>query len=294
MISNDTIKKATFDLLRNAVTVLPTDIEEALKTAFEMEEDTIPRMQLKNILDNIELARGGPLPMCQDTGIHIFYVTLGKNMVMRVDDAIIDGLKDATILVPLRPNAVHPLTRENPGNNTGLRMPYINYRFSDNDYMEITVMPKGAGSENMSALIMLNPSQGLGGIKEFTLNTILKAGGKPCPPTIIGMGIGGSADISMKLAKQALLRPVNVRNEDPQIAELENELKEAINTLGIGPMGLGGRTTVLGVNIEYAFCHTASLPVAINLQCWAARRASVRIYPDGKIEHVTHPKEGGE
>jgi fumarate hydratase subunit alpha len=268
MISNDTIKKATFDLLRNAVTVLPTDIEEALKTAFEMEEDTIPRMQLKNILDNIELARGGPLPMCQDTGIHIFYVTLGKNMVMRVDDAIIDGLKDATILVP--------------------------YRFSDNDYMEITVMPKGAGSENMSALIMLNPSQGLGGIKEFTLNTILKAGGKPCPPTIIGMGIGGSADISMKLAKQALLRPVNVRNEDPQIAELENELKEAINTLGIGPMGLGGRTTVLGVNIEYAFCHTASLPVAINLQCWAARRASVRIYPDGKIEHVTHPKEGGE
>jgi fumarate hydratase subunit alpha len=152
-------------------------------------------------------------------------------------------------------------------------------------------MPKGAGSENMSALAMLTPSQGLSGIKEFALNTIVKAGGKPCPPTIIGMGIGGSADISMKLAKEALLRPTNQRNDDSQIAELENELFTAINTLGIGPMGLGGKTTVLGVNIEYAYCHTASLPVAINIQCWAARRAVARIHPDGRIEHISHPKE---
>jgi fumarate hydratase subunit alpha len=294
MISESVIKETTVGLLRNAVTVLPKDIEEALKNAYKTEEDNVPRMQLKNILDNMELARGGVLPMCQDTGIHIFYVTYGKDMAIKVEDAIIEGLKEATASVPLRPNAVHPITRENPGNNTGLRMPYINYQFSDNDYMEISVMPKGAGSENMSALTMLNPSQGLSGIKEFALNTILKAGGKPCPPTIIGMGIGGSADISMKLAKRALLRPVNQRNQDPQIAELENDLKGAINSLGIGPMGLGGKTTVLGVNIEYAFCHTASLPVAINLQCWAARRASARIYPDGRIEHTTHSKEGGQ
>ncbi|UCE74997.1 MAG: fumarate hydratase [Methanomassiliicoccales archaeon] len=291
MISDDVLKKATVELLKNAVTALPEDINTALKKAYETEEDAIPKMQLKNILDNIELAQTGSLPMCQDTGIHIFYVTFGKDMVISVEDAIRNGLKEATKIIPLRPNAVHPLSRHNPGDNTGLKMPYINYRFSDKDYIEIAVMPKGAGSENMSALAMLTPSQGLSGIKEFALNTIVKAGGKPCPPTIIGMGIGGSADISMKLAKEALLRPINQRNDDSQIAELENELYSAINTLGIGPMGLGGKTTVLGVNIEYAYCHTASLPIAINIQCWAARRAVARIHPDGLIEHISHPKE---
>jgi fumarate hydratase subunit alpha len=293
MITEDIVKQTTLEILRNAVTVLPTDINEALRAAYEAEDNAIPKMQLKNILDNIKLAKGGPLPMCQDTGIHIFYVTFGKGMVMDVEDAIRKGLMEATKSIPLRPNAVHPLTRENPGNNVGLKMPYINYGFSDEDYVEIAVMPKGAGSENMSALTMLNPSQGINGIKEFALNTILNAGGKPCPPTILGMGIGGSADISMKLAKYALLRPVSQKNSDPQIAELEEELFEALNLLGIGPMGLGGKTTVLGVNIEYAFCHTASLPVSINLQCWAARRACARIHADGSVEHITHKKEVG-
>lgn len=294
MISEGTVTQVTVELLRNAVTVLPSDINEALKAAYNTEKDTIPKMQLKNILDNIELANKSSLPMCQDTGIHIFYVTFGEDMNIHVEDAIKKGLREATKSVPLRPNAVHPISRHNPGDNTGLRMPYINYCFSDEDFMEIAVMPKGAGSENMSALTMLNPSQGLLGIKEFAVNTVLNAGGKPCPPTIVGMGIGGSADISMKLAKKALLRPVSKRNDDPQIAGLEEELYNAINSLGIGPMGLGGKTTVLGVNVEYAFCHTASLPVAINIQCWAARRACARIYPDGRIEHVTHKKEGGQ
>ncbi|MEE9151958.1 MAG: fumarate hydratase [Thermoplasmata archaeon] len=292
MISESEIKQVTIDLLRNAVTALPNDIKEALVKAYEAEEEQIPKMQLKNILDNIELAKGSCLPMCQDTGILRFYVTLGKDRVINVDKAIAEGVKEATKEIPLRPNAVHPITRHNPGDNTGLRMPYINYRFSNEDHMEITVMPKGAGSENMSALAMLLPSLGLKGIKEFALNTIVNAGGKPCPPTIVGMGIGGSADISMKLAKEALLRPINIRNSEPQIAKLENELYEAINSLGIGPMGLGGKTTVLGVNIEYAYCHTASLPVAINLQCWAARKAVARINKDGSVEHITHSKEG--
>jgi fumarate hydratase subunit alpha len=294
MISNDVLKQATMEILQNAVTALPMDINEAIQRAYDAEIGTIARMQLKNILDNIEIAQNTKLPMCQDTGIHIFFVNFGKDMVLKVDDAIIDGLREATKKIPLRPNAVHPITRDNPGDNTGLKMPYINYKFSDNNFMEIAVMPKGAGSENMSALAMLNPSQGLTGIKEFALNTILNAGGKPCPPIIIGMGIGGSADISMKLAKEALLRPLDRHNSDAQIAGLETELKDAVNALGIGPMGLGGNTTALGVNIEHAFCHTASLPVAINIQCWAARRASCRIYPDGKIEHTTHKQEGGE
>jgi fumarate hydratase subunit alpha len=294
MISEDIVKQVTMEILQNAVTDLPKDINEGLKGAYEREESEIARMQLRNILDNIDIAKSTKLPMCQDTGIHIFYVTFGKGMTMKVDDAIVSGLREATKKIPLRPNAVHPLSRENPGDNTGLKMPYINYRFSHEDYIEIAVMPKGAGSENMSALAMLNPSQGLKGIKEFALNTMLNAGGKPCPPIIIGMGIGGSADISMKLAKEALLRPINERNSDPQIAELEDLISSSINDLGIGPMGLGGKTTVLAVNCEYAFCHTASLPVAINIQCWAARKAIARIHPDGSVEHITHPKEGSQ
>ncbi len=294
MISEDLIKQVTVDLLKNAVTVLPKDIKESLRRAYEVEVEPVPKMQLRNILDNIELAERSSIPMCQDTGILIFYVTFGKDMKANVENAIREGVKEATKTVPLRPNAVHPITRHNPGDNTGLKMPYINYRYSDEDHMEITVMPKGAGSENMSALTMLTPSQGLKGIKEFALNTIISAGGKPCPPTILGMGIGGSADISMKLAKEALLRPIDSHHSEPHIAELENDLQDAINSLGIGPMGLGGKTTVLAVNIEYAFCHTASLPIAINLQCWAARKAIARIHGDGTVEHLTHPKEGGE
>jgi fumarate hydratase subunit alpha len=294
MISEDIVKQATVEILQNAVTDLPKDINAGLNAAYEREDSEIARMQLRNILENIDIAKGTKLPMCQDTGIHIFFVTFGKEMTVKVDDAIVSGLREATKMIPLRPNAVHPLSRENPGDNTGLKMPYINYRFSDEDYMEIAVMPKGAGSENMSALAMLNPSQGLKGIKEFALNTMLNAGGKPCPPIIIGMGIGGSADISMKLAKEALLRPIDERNSDPQIAELEEQISLAINDLGIGPMGLGGKTTVLAVNCEYAFCHTASLPVAINIQCWAARKAIARIHPDGSIEHITHPREGSQ
>ncbi len=297
MISESVVKEVTIDLLKRAVTTLPDDIKEALRKALELEEEPIAQMQLRNILDNVNLARNEHLPMCQDTGIQIFYVTLGKTLgaksAINIGKAIKDGVIQATRQIPLRPNAVHPITRHNPGDNTGVRIPYINYRFSNEDYLEITVMPKGAGSENMSTLAMLLPSQGLKGIKEFALNTILEAKGKPCPPTIMGMGIGGSADIAMKLAKEALLRPVDSHHPEPRIAELENELYEAINAIGIGPMGLGGRTTVLGVNIEYAYCHTASLPVAINLQCWAARSAKARIHGDGSIEHITHPKEGG-
>lgn len=297
MISKSIIKDVTVELLKNAVTTLPKDIKEGLNRAYEIEEGNIAKMQLKNILDNINLAESSLLPMCQDTGIHVFYVTYGETLPddveKNVEDAINEGVKEGTKVIPLRPNAVHPITRENPGDNTGLRMPYINHRFSHEDYLEIAVMPKGAGSENMSALTMLVPSQGSKGIKEFVVETIVNSGGKPCPPTIVGMGIGGSADISMKLAKEALLRPIDIRHPEVKIAEMENDLYEAINTLGIGPMGLGGKTTVLSVNIEYAYCHTASLPVAINLQCWAARKAIARIYSDGAVEHITHPKEGG-
>jgi len=288
MVDEKSVQNAVVELLRRTVVRLPKDVESAILKAYANETDEVPKMQLKAIVDNIELAKKTTTPMCQDTGVTIFYVNLPKDCRVDVEKGIIEGVRRATKEVPLRPNAVHPITRKNPGDNVGDRMPYINWKVWDKDHIEITVMTKGAGSENMSQLAMLTPSAGVKGIKEFALSTVLRAGSNPCPPTIIGLGIGGSADISMKLAKEALLRPIDQRHKDPEIAKLETELLEAMNMLGIGPMGLGGKTTMLGLNIEYAYCHTASLPVAINVQCWAGRRGTVRIHKDGKLEFPTH------
>ncbi|UCE46026.1 MAG: fumarate hydratase [Methanobacteriota archaeon] len=288
MVTETDVQNAVVELLRKTVVRLPADVKSALKAAAEIETEEVPRMQLKAIMDNIALAEEGNTPMCQDTGVTIFYITLPRNCEVDVEKGIVDGVRLATKEVPLRPNAVQPLTRKNPGDNVGERMPFINCKVGDKEYIEITVMTKGAGSENMSQLGMLTPSQGVPGIKEFVLSTVLRAGGNPCPPMVLGIGIGGSSDICMKLAKEALLRPLNERHKDSEIAALETELLEALNMLDIGPMGLGGRTTVLGLNIEYAYCHTASLPVAVNVQCWAARRGTVRIHPDGKLQFPTH------
>lgn len=288
MVVEADIQNAVVELLRKTVVKLPSDVEEALVRALDAEVDETPKMQLKAIMDNIKLAEEGNTPMCQDTGVTIFYVTLPRKCEIDVERGIIEGVRRATSEVPLRPNAVHPITRKNPGDNVGDGMPYINWKVGSNDFIEITVMTKGAGSENMSQLAMLTPSQGVKGIKEFVLSTVLRAGGNPCPPMVLGVGIGGSSDICMKLAKQALLRPLNERHKDPEIAGLETELLDALNMLGIGPMGLGGKTTAIGLNIEYAYCHTASLPVAVNVQCWAARRGTVRIHPDGRFEFPTN------
>jgi len=288
MVSEGDVANATVELLRKTVVKLPKDVEDAIRKAYASETDEVPRMQMKAIVDNIDMAIKTTTPMCQDTGVTIFYVAVPKDCKVDVGKGVIEGVRRATKEVPLRPNAVHPITRKNPGDNIGERMPYINWRIHDKDHIEITVMTKGAGSENMSQLAMLAPSQGLKGIKEFVLSTVLRAGSNPCPPTILGVGIGGSSDIAMKLAKEALLRPINERHKDPEIAKLETDLLEAINMLGIGPMGLGGKTTCLGLSIEYAYCHTASLPVGINVQCWSGRRGTVKIFPDGRTEYPTH------
>jgi fumarate hydratase subunit alpha len=290
MISEKLVKDVTVELLRKTVTRMTDDVVNELKNAMKNETEEVPRMQLKAILDNLELAEKTTTPLCQDTGVTIFYVNLPRCLNVDVEKGIIEGVRTATKDVPLRPNAVHPLTRKNPGDNVGRKMPYVNFKVWDKDYLEITVMTKGAGSENMSQLAMLTPSQGVKGVKEFILNVVLKAGSNPCPPTILGVGIGGSSDIATKLAKEALLRPIDKPNEDAEIASMEKELKDALNDLGIGVMGLGGKTTVLGVNIEYAFCHTASLPVAVNVQCWAARRGTAQIFPDGKVKYPTHER----
>jgi fumarate hydratase subunit alpha len=264
------------EIIKQAETRLPDDVIQALEKARDSEIDPTAKSQLNAILENIKIAGTNNIPMCQDTGIMVFFVEIGREVSpdFDLDLAILHGVQQATINVPLRPNAVEPLTRTNSDDNTGVGLPDINYSFVGGNTVKITVAPKGAGSENMSTLTMMRPSQ-TKQVKQFIVESVLKAGGMPCPPIIVGVGIGGSFDKSARLAKHALLRDLG------QMDEYELEILKAINALGIGPMGLGGSTTALAVHVEKAYCHTASLPVAVNIQCWANRHASVTL----EVEH---------
>ncbi|AKB28075.1 Fumarate hydratase class I, aerobic [Methanosarcina siciliae T4/M] len=270
-LNRETFIRSISDLLRKAEIELPDDVVEALRKAESREESPVAKFQLQAILKNIELAKKHGVPMCQDTGIMIFYVELGTEFQPGFDleAAIRDAAVLATREIPLRPNAVDPLTRKNSGDNTGAGIPDIHWELVPGKQLRITVAPKGAGSENMSTLLMLNPTE-VGSIKNFVLETVINAGGMPCPPLTLGIGIGGSFDKAARLAKEALLEPL-----DTPMNEFEKEILEAVNALGIGCMGLGGSTTALAVHVKTAHCHTASLPVAINIQCWANRHASV-------------------
>jgi fumarate hydratase subunit alpha len=205
---------------------------------------------------------------------------------------LVNATRRATVEIPLRPNAVDPFTSKNSGDNTGRFVPQIHWEIASGDGLELTVMPKGGGCENVCALGMLVPSEGLKGLKRFVVDAVVKAGAQPCPPTILGVGVGGGADAALELAKKALLKPLNEFNADTAIAGLEREILEAVNMTGIGPMGLGGKTTVLGVHVDYAFRHPASFPVAVAFNCWAARRASARINADGSVEYLTRKSAG--
>ena len=284
------IEDVAVKLLRMAVTELPKDVKTALQRAHHEEKSEAGKTQLKAILDNVELAEKTRTPMCQDTGVIIFYVKAGAKVknLDTIEDALCRATRRATKEIPLRPNAVDPFTQKNSGDNTGRFLPFINWEITSGDSLELTVFPKGGGSENVCALGMLRPGDGVKGLKRFVVDTLIKAGAKPCPPNILGVAVGGGADITMKLAKRALLRPLDKPNPDPELAKLERELYEAANMTGIGPMGLGGKFTVLGVNVDYAHRHPASYPVAVAVQCWAARRASARIHPDGQVEYLTH------
>jgi fumarate hydratase subunit alpha len=240
---------AAVELIKRAVTQLPPDVVAALEKAKAAETGAGARRELGIIIENVKEARRCTLPMCQDTGIPVFFVKMGRFPVPGLEDALARAVRRATEDVPLRRNVVDPLTRANTGDNTGVKMPYISCSFGDQEYMEIAYMPKGAGSENMSALAMLNPSDGVAGVKRFVVDAIVRAEGKPCPPVIVGVGIGGSADACLALAKKALLRPAGSHNPVESYARLEQELLEMINATGIGPMGLGGRATALAVHV---------------------------------------------
>jgi fumarate hydratase subunit alpha len=284
------VEDVAFNILKQAVIYLPEDVKQVLKKAYAEETSETGKTQLKAILDNIELAEKYQAPVCQDTGTIIFYVKAGSKAkdLDKIEEALISATRRATKEVPLRPNAVDPFSQKNSGDNTGRFIPHINWEITSGDSVELTVMTKGGGSENVCVTGMLVPGEGIKGLKKFVIDAVIKAGAQPCPPTILGIAMGGGADISIKLAKKTLLRPVNEPNSDPEIAKLEKEIFEAANITGIGPMGLGGKTTVLGVHIDYAFRHPASFPAAVAFNCWASRRASARINADGTVEYLTH------
>lgn len=287
------IQDTTYYLLKMAATRLPKDVESAIRAARDNEVNETAKTQLSAILTNLEIAKEG-IPMCQDTGILIFYVKVGEKFpfIGEIRDALSKATLKATADVPLRPNAVNPIVGGNSGNNTGKHIPWINWEIVPGDSLELTAFPKGGGSENASIVGMLKPGVGLTGVKKLVVDNAMRYMGEACAPNIIGVGIGGGADIAIKIAKQQLLRPLNDSHPEPEVAEIEKEIFDAINATEIGPMGLGGKTTVLAVKVDYAMRHPASLPVGVAVQCWASRRSTAIITKDLDVKYLTHPPEG--
>lgn len=294
----DVFLKVGYELLRRAATRLPEDVVEALQQAYREESSAEGRAQLKAILENIDIAKQHDLPICQDTGIPIFFIRWGLKFGSMLDirGLLSKATEKATKDTPLRPNVINPLTKENPGTNVGWGMPYIYHEVDPSaDYVEITAVPKGFGSEAKSALVFITTSESISkAVTRCVLDHVVSAGGEPCPPTIIGLGIGGTSDIAMNLAKRALLRyPIGASHEDEEVARLERQILEGVNSTGLGPMGVGGDTTSLAVHAEICGAHTAVVSLGITFQCWAARYSTARIYSDGSILYLTH-KEGGK
>jgi len=276
-ISCDAIVPEVARLCQEANNFLGDDVLRALRKAREQEESPIGREVLDQILANADIAAKQRTPLCQDCGVAFTFLEVGQDVHITggyLYDAINEGVRQGYEAGYLRKSVVeHPFsTRTNTRDNTPA---VIHTEVVPGDKLKITVLPKGGGCENMSYLKMLPPAAGRQGVVDFIVESVDRSGANPCPPVIIGVGIGGSADKAMSLAKHSLLREVGAPNPDPEVAELEAELLERINHLGIGPMGLGGRTTALAVHVETAPAHIASLPVAVNTQCHSARWKSV-------------------
>ena len=257
---------------------LNTDIKCALKCGLECEENDTARSILTDIIKNSEIAENENVPICQDTGMAIIFLKIGQDVHFTggsLYDAVNEGVKNGYELGYLRKSVVKdPVLRGNTGDNTPA---VIHTEITDGDRVEITVAPKGFGSENMSAVKMCKPSEGRSGIIDFVVDTVKNAGSNPCPPIVIGVGIGGSFEKAAYLAKSALLRSVDTKNGNEFYAEMENEILERVNKLDIGPQGLGGKTTALGVNIETYPTHIAGMPVAVNISCHVTRHETVII-----------------
>jgi len=236
------------------------------------------------MIRNIAVAEDTDNLLCQDTGIPIYNVWIGRGVEvdgLALKEAIRRGCERATREHPLRSSVVHPLTRVNERNNCGRGVPVIHIDFSEDDALAIEMIPKGSGSENNSWLRMAVPAEGVDAVKTFVVDCVLEAGGKTCPPTIVGVGVGGTADLCVHLAKVAATRPLGSHCADPEGAKLEQELAQAVNMLGVGPQGLGGDSTAFAVHVETAATHITMNPVAVNMQCHSARRARATLRPSG-------------
>ncbi|OPZ45643.1 MAG: L(+)-tartrate dehydratase subunit alpha [Actinobacteria bacterium ADurb.BinA094] len=273
------ITAAVRDLCITANYDLPVDVYEALKAAQEVEESPVGREVLAQLVENADIAAADRVPICQDTGLAVIFAEVGQDVHLTggdFEEAVHEGVRRGYGEGYLRKSvAEEPAhARRNTTDNTPA---IIHTSIVPGDRLRLTMMAKGGGAENMSSLNMLKPAQGWAGVADAVVGTVSRAGSNPCPPVVVGVGIGGTIEVVTLLAKKALLREVGSRHPDPRLAALEDELLERINTLGIGPQGLGGRTTCLGVFIEEMPCHIASMPVAVNVQCHAQRHKSVTL-----------------
>ena len=285
-------EQSVHDAVIRAVTEISGDVKALLEDALSRESNDTARSMLRSMLDNVDIAKAADKGVCQSPGYPCTWITFGDgNFPARAKEIISSAVAEATKKGYLRPSMVDPLTREYSGKYPGKGVPNIEYEdVPGQEYVDFIISFKGCGAELGNALQIMTPAKlgkNLTGMKRFILETAIKAGGKPCPPFGIGIGIGGQMDICSKLSRKAIsTRRWDDVNQDPELAALERELKDAINSLGLGAAGTGGDTVCLAVKIERAHTHTAIAPVAINFHCWVARRAGIRIYDDGRVEKL--------
>ena len=281
----EVVENAAKELYIRALKSLPPDIKTGFTKLSGTERNTTAQSILSTMIKNISVAEQTDNLLCQDTGIPIYNVWIGRDV--QVDGVLLraalrKGCERATREYPLRSSVVHPITRKNEHTSCGLNVPVIHFDFTDiPGLLRIEMIPKGSGSENNSYLRMAIPAEGLAAVKTFVIDSVLSSGGKTCPPTIVGVGLGGTSDLCIALAKKAATRPLGTACSDPEGASLERDLSQAVNQLGVGPQGLGGDSTSFAVHIEMAATHITMNPVAVNMQCHSARRASADITSAG-------------
>ena len=283
------VEEAAKQLYIKALCDLPPDVREALNKAYARETNPAARSVFEAMFKAIDIADTKKTLLCQDTGLPIYKLMVGSKYAWngaKIKKALYEGAKRATQEFPFRSSSTHTITRINPQTSVGPGLPVIYFDFTeDSEDLNMLMIPKGSGSENMSKMQMFYPQHGIKAVKKFILDTVIESGANPCPPGIIGVGLGGTSDLVTKLAKDAIARPVGQRNHDPMLAEMEQELEDAINATGRGPMGLGGDVSCLAVHIEAAYTHITQNPVAVNTQCWPARRARAIITPKGDVTY---------
>lgn len=285
-ITEEVISDVCSRLYEKALKKMPEDIIASLQESSNRETNPVAKWNLQIILQNIQVAEERDLLVCQDTCIPSYVVKMGTQIHVQGDiyKAIAQGACRATRQIPLVPHAVHPITRVNPGTNIGERVPLLHFDIvPEADFLEIMAVPMAGGGEIYSHLKMFDYTASLALIEKFVIDTVIATGGNDCAPLIVGIGIGGSFDTVGRLAREAAIRNLSERNHDPVIEKIESELLTAINKIGFGPMGLGGDTTALAVNIETGFNHRVITPVAVKIHCWAVRRAGARIDGNGNV-----------